>query len=164
MLQHGCDRDQSQQIALRQGYHEYAIWAAVATTVLTMHCTQCTLNIVSLCVQVIGTISGSGKVVLKDAQAPLDAPTPVDLDLEKVLGDMPNKTYTYQRTEPQLQPLQLPSGNQTAMDALDRVLRLPAVHSKRFLTNKVDRCVTGELVCIPTTQCEQCAQQHIHCQ
>ena len=31
----------------------------------------------------------------------------------------------------------------TAGDALDRVMRLPAVGSKRFLTNKVDRCVTG---------------------
>ncbi len=31
----------------------------------------------------------------------------------------------------------------TAGDALDRVLRLPAVGSKRFLTTKVDRCVTG---------------------
>jgi hypothetical protein len=29
------------------------------------------------------------------------------------------------------------------MEALDRVLRLPAVGSKRFLTSKVDRCVTG---------------------
>ena len=29
------------------------------------------------------------------------------------------------------------------MDALQKVLRLPAVHSKRFLTSKVDRCVTG---------------------
>lgn len=27
--------------------------------------------------------------------------------------------------------------------ALERVLRLPSVGSKRFLTNKVDRCVTG---------------------
>lgn len=26
---------------------------------------------------------------------------------------------------------------------LDRVLRLPAVASKRYLINKVDRCVTG---------------------
>ena len=31
----------------------------------------------------------------------------------------------------------------TAMQALDCVLRLPAVGSKRFLTTKVDRCVTG---------------------
>ena len=31
----------------------------------------------------------------------------------------------------------------TVEAALDRVLRLPSVASKRYLTNKVDRCVTG---------------------
>ena len=36
----------------------------------------------------------------------------------------------------------LPAGT-TAAAALDRVLRLPSVCSKRFLTTKVDRCVTG---------------------
>ena len=34
----------------------------------------------------------------------------------------------------------------SAMDALQKVLRLPAVHSKRFLTSKVDRCVTGNVL------------------
>jgi phosphoribosylformylglycinamidine synthase len=42
---------------------------------------------------VIGAIDGSGRVVLVDREAPEGAPTPVDLDLEKVLGDMPNKTF-----------------------------------------------------------------------
>lgn len=43
--------------------------------------------------QVIGTISGSGRVVLVDREAKPEDPVPVDLDLEKVLGDMPNKTF-----------------------------------------------------------------------
>ena len=43
--------------------------------------------------QVIGALDGSGRVVLKDREAPAGTPTPVDLDLEKVLGDMPNKTF-----------------------------------------------------------------------
>ncbi len=47
----------------------------------------------SLPYQVIGTIDGSGRVVLVDRAAPEGSPTPVDLDLEKVLGDMPNKTF-----------------------------------------------------------------------
>jgi hypothetical protein len=34
--------------------------------------------------QVIGSISGSGRITLVDKQAPPDSPTPVDLDLEKV--------------------------------------------------------------------------------
>lgn len=41
-----------------------------------------------------------------------------------------------------MSPVILPS-NLTVAEALDRVLRLPAVASKRYLTNKVDRCVTG---------------------
>ena len=63
--------------------------------------------------QVIGTIDGSGKIVLKDRnQAPED-PVPVDLDLEKVLGDMPRKTYNFTRSQPQLQPHHLPQGMHT---------------------------------------------------
>lgn len=33
--------------------------------------------------------------------------------------------------------------NLTVQGILERVLRLPSVASKRYLTNKVDRCVTG---------------------
>ena len=47
--------------------------------------------------QVIGAISGSGRVVVKDPGAPEDAAPAVDLDLELVLGDMPRKTYTFDR-------------------------------------------------------------------
>ena len=62
--------------------------------------------------QVIGAIDGSGKIVLKDRnQAPED-PVPVDLDLEKVLGDMPRKTYNFKRSQPQLAAHQLPQGEQ----------------------------------------------------
>ena len=43
---------------------------------------------------------------------------------------------------PRLEPLALPAGL-TVRDALDRVLRLLSVGSKRFLTTKVDRSVTG---------------------
>ncbi|PSC73466.1 putative phosphoribosylformylglycinamidine chloroplastic mitochondrial [Micractinium conductrix] len=92
--------------------------------------------------QVIGTIDGSGRVVLKDAEAPEGTPTPVDLDLEKVLGDMPNKTFKFERRVEPTSAVSLPAGTTTAA-ALDRVLRLPSVCSKRFLTTKVDRSVTG---------------------
>ena len=65
----------------------------------------------------IGTIDGSGKIVLKDKdQAPGD-PVPVDLDLEKVLGDMPRKTYNFTRSQPQLAPCQLPKGATAAFTA-----------------------------------------------
>lgn len=57
---------------------------------------------------------------------------------------MPDKTFSFSRVPPSnwAQPLSLPNG-ESAMSALHRVLRLPSVCSKRFLTNKVDRHVTG---------------------
>ncbi|XP_021347578.1 phosphoribosylformylglycinamidine synthase-like isoform X1 [Mizuhopecten yessoensis] len=67
---------------------------------------------------------------------------PVDLELEHVLGSMPRKEFILNHKEMPLKPLVLPEGLQV-IDALNRVLRLPSVASKRYLTNKVDRCVTG---------------------
>jgi phosphoribosylformylglycinamidine synthase len=87
----------------------------------------------------IGTITGDGRIVLHDET---DGSAPVDLDLEKVLGDMPQKKFRLDRVPPKLEPLALPR-NLTVRAALDRVLRLVSVGSKRFLTNKVDRSVTG---------------------
>jgi phosphoribosylformylglycinamidine synthase len=87
----------------------------------------------------IGRITGDGRIVLFDEN---DGSTPVGLDLEKILGDMPQKTFRLNRIPPALSPLSLPK-NLVVRDALDRVLRLVSVGSKRFLTNKVDRSVTG---------------------
>ncbi|KAK9837421.1 hypothetical protein WJX81_001177 [Elliptochloris bilobata] len=92
--------------------------------------------------QVIGSVSGSGRITLADREAPPGSPTPVDLDLEKVLGDMPQKTFEFRRQREATAPLALPEG-ETAQTALARVLALPAVGSKRFLTTKADRSVTG---------------------
>jgi phosphoribosylformylglycinamidine synthase len=64
----------------------------------------------------------------------------VDLQLEWVLGKMPQKEFVMERVAPALQPLVLPTGL-TVRDALDRVLRLPSVASKRYLTNKVLVCL-----------------------
>ena len=87
----------------------------------------------------VGEITGDGRVIVKD---PKDGSEPVSLDLDTVLGDMPQKTFTFDRQAPTLEPLVLPTGL-TVRDALDRVLRLLSVGSKRFLTTKVDRSVTG---------------------
>jgi phosphoribosylformylglycinamidine synthase len=92
----------------------------------------------------LGQITGDGRVVLTDSRATGDAARPVDLDLQLVLADMPQKTFesTRQKVAGLLVPLKLPK-DLTVADALDRVLRLVSVGSKRFLTNKVDRSVTG---------------------
>ncbi|KAI7726420.1 hypothetical protein M8C21_027358 [Ambrosia artemisiifolia] len=90
---------------------------------------------------VIGTISGEGCVRLVDSYA-TEKPPAVDLELEKVLGDMPQKTFEFHRVKDKQEPLEIAPGI-TLMDSLERVLRLPSICSKRFLTTKVDRCVTG---------------------
>ena len=55
---------------------------------------------------------------------------------------MPKKVFVSDRRPTALVPLAFPAGT-TVRSALDRVLRLLSVGSKRFLTNKVDRSVTG---------------------
>lgn len=97
-------------------------------------------------VDFVGKITGDGKIVLVD-DVPNRGDTtnrrhPVDLDLEWVLGKMPQKEFVMERLTPSLQPLSLPP-SLPVLSALERVLRLPSVASKRYLTNKVDRSVTG---------------------
>lgn len=90
-------------------------------------------------VSFVGEVTGDGRIVVYDGRTDT---TPVDLDLESVLGDMPQKTFELDRSPRALTPLDLPK-DLTVRAALDRVLRLLSVGSKRFLTNKVDRSVTG---------------------
>ncbi|PKA57324.1 putative phosphoribosylformylglycinamidine synthase, chloroplastic/mitochondrial [Apostasia shenzhenica] len=99
---------------------------------------------------VIGTITGSGRILLLDSSAieqckscGLPPPPPVeDLELAKVLGDMPQKCFELKRMPYVREPIDIAPGT-TLIECLKRVLRLPSVCSKRFLTTKVDRCVTG---------------------
>ncbi|XP_062412809.1 phosphoribosylformylglycinamidine synthase [Sardina pilchardus] len=97
-------------------------------------------------VDFVGKITGDGKIVLEDdVRSRGDTSNgrhPVDLDLEWVLGKMPQKEFVMERLPPSLVPLSLPSPL-SVLSALERVLRLPSVASKRYLTNKVDRSVTG---------------------
>jgi phosphoribosylformylglycinamidine synthase len=87
----------------------------------------------------VGRVTGDGRIVVHDSE---EESTPVDLRLEDVLGDMPQKTFELQRVETTTEAVRLPE-KLTVRDALERVLRLLSVGSKRFLTTKVDRSVTG---------------------
>jgi phosphoribosylformylglycinamidine synthase len=89
--------------------------------------------------EILGEATGDGRFVVHDEK---DDSTPVNLNLAKVLGNMPQKTFRDERMEESLKPLRLPD-DLTVEEALSRVLRNLAVSSKRFLTNKVDRSVTG---------------------
>lgn len=101
----------------------------------------------------VGIVTGNGKIILSeendcDSSKYLNENYeykirhPVDLDLELVLGKMPQKTFNLLRQITQLPTIKIPK-NLTVQAALERVLRLPSVGSKRYLTNKVDRSVTG---------------------
>uniref|UniRef100_A0AAY4D7H6 Phosphoribosylformylglycinamidine synthase n=1 Tax=Denticeps clupeoides TaxID=299321 RepID=A0AAY4D7H6_9TELE len=98
-------------------------------------------------VDFVGRITGDGKIVLVNdlhsgGEAADTGRCPVDLELDWVLGKMPQKEFVLERVAPSLRPLSLPPGL-SVLAALERVLKLPSVASKRFLTNKVDRSVTG---------------------
>ncbi|XP_033209922.1 phosphoribosylformylglycinamidine synthase [Belonocnema kinseyi] len=100
----------------------------------------------------VGTVTGIGKIILSEEEDCDDskylqgletgAKHPVDLELELVLGKMPSKTFELRREKRELTDCHLPK-DLNVRAALERVLRLPSVASKRYLTNKVDRCVTG---------------------
>eukprot|EP00871_Galdieria_phlegrea_P002970 jgi/Galph1/3674/GphlegSOOS_G2371.1 len=99
----------------------------------------------------IGAIDGSGKIVVFDSEQ-----VAVDLELDKVLGKLPRKCFHDKQIERQLTPLKvegcsladwndLPLGEKQLhfKKVLRKILRLMTVGSKAFLTNKVDRSVTG---------------------
>ncbi|RWS26136.1 phosphoribosylformylglycinamidine synthase-like protein [Leptotrombidium deliense] len=91
----------------------------------------------------VGTVSDDGFIKLVEGDEQTDSSKlPVNLELSHVLGSMPPKVFNLEKKQTLLRPLQLPE-NLTLLDALNRVLRLPSVASKRYLTNKVDRSVTG---------------------
>ena len=91
-------------------------------------------------VMVMGKMRDTGRMVVKDSKT---GETAVDLDLELVLGELPKKLFVDHHV-----PAMLPE-DLTVMQALDRVVRLLSVGSKRFLwflwlvTSKVDRWVRG---------------------
>ncbi len=87
----------------------------------------------------VGRVTSDGRVILHDAA---DDTTPVDLVLDHVLGRVPQKTFGSDRRPASLKEIRVPSDLEVAQ-ALDRVLRLLTVGSKRFLTTKVDRSVSG---------------------
>jgi len=89
--------------------------------------------------EVLGSVTMDGKFVVHDSN---DGTTPVNIDLHELMGGMPQKTFEVKTVEDDLRSLVLPEGL-TVEDALARVLRLVSVGSKRFLTNKGDRSVTG---------------------
>ena len=89
--------------------------------------------------ELLGEVTGDLRFIVHDSE---NDSIPVDMELDVLLGRIPQKTFEDTRIDPRLADLVLPE-DLTVRDALYRVLRLLSVGSKRFLTNKVDRSVTG---------------------
>merc|ERR1719171_797331 len=91
---------------------------------------------------IVGRVTGDGRIVVRDSK---DNSTPVDLPLDKVLGKMPQKVFNFKRLPPIAGSLKIPADLTVESALTSGVLRLVSVGSKRFLTNKVDRSVTGQV-------------------
>ncbi|WP_446011972.1 phosphoribosylformylglycinamidine synthase [Candidatus Electrothrix sp.] len=93
--------------------------------------------------EVLGEVTGDLRFIVHDEQ---DGTTPVDVELNEVLGDIPQKTFTDNRVRADRRGGSRTAPTASVRDHLRNVLRLVSVGSKRFLTNKVDRAVTGLIV------------------
>lgn len=103
----------------------------------------------------VGVVTGNGHVTLLEETADFDKAlnrdeistnAPFDMHLKDVLGEMPRKEFILNRNKKNLKQLEFPIDDNFYRNGLDRVFSILSVGSKRFLTNKVDRSVTGLVV------------------
>lgn len=93
----------------------------------------------------VGIVTGNGKIIVSEEEncdiskylnyedKNLDSSKhPVNLELEVILGKMPCKVFKLHDMPVQKFPVKLPDGL-TVLSALNRVLRLPSVASKRYV-------------------------------
>ncbi|EAA01024.2 AGAP002091-PA [Anopheles gambiae str. PEST] len=107
-------------------------------------------------VSFVGQVTGSGYVTLLEQEFDAGADrfadrakcgkelahVPFDMHLDHVLGKMPQKEFKLQHIGERLDEFQL-TAKVKLPEALNLVLSAATVGSKRYLTNKVDRSVTG---------------------
>lgn len=86
----------------------------------------------------IGETREDGRMILHDNHFNDD---PIDMDISTLLGKPPRMVRDVQHVELSKQPLDLKGIS--AADALQRVLRFPAVANKTFLVTITDRTITG---------------------
>lgn len=89
--------------------------------------------------EVLGLVTGDGRFIVEDSN---DGTTPVNFDLKSINADFPQATYSDKTVDLCLKPLLLPK-ELTIEDALKDIFKLISVGDKSWLTNKVDRSVTG---------------------
>ena len=95
----------------------------------------------NLPIDMIGDITGDGYIKVYDENT---NGFPVNLDLKYILSDIPQKEYNLKKGTIIKKDLRYEMKD--TYDILKKVFRLVSVGSKQFLTNKVDRSVTGLIV------------------
>lgn len=87
---------------------------------------------------VVGEATDDGRLVLEDTHF---QNKPIDMEMSVLLGKTPKMRIEAQRLREPRTPLNL--DGLTLADAVDRVLRFPAVADKTFLITIADRSITG---------------------
>lgn len=87
----------------------------------------------------LGKVFNTGKIQVLDTR--FNKNYVVDLELEKIFGEVPRKKYLLTPLNEEIKYKQ--DYNNTVYQGIAEVFKLVSVGSKRFLTNKVDRSVTG---------------------
>jgi phosphoribosylformylglycinamidine synthase len=92
----------------------------------------------------IGTAEQQPHLTLSDSAAPAEANKVIDLPLHVLFGKPPKMERSFVRANVAASPLDL--DGVTIADAVERLLRLPAIASKSFLITIGDRSITGMVV------------------
>ncbi len=88
----------------------------------------------------VGIASGDKKLIFSDSKSELK---PVDLKLENLFGSSPKTVLTDHTSKSSFAAITYQQ--EKFVEYLEQVLQLEAVACKDWLTNKVDRCVTGKV-------------------
>ncbi len=101
---------------------------------------------------VIGETTGDMRFTLKNEK---NGDTPIDLALSDMFGSTPKTIMTDSSSDinDKFSPIEVSLGNATSSEIvshIERVLQIESVACKDWLTNKVDRSVTGLIACQQT--------------
>ena len=89
---------------------------------------------------VVGTATAEQRLRVDD---PLRQETPVDMPLDTLLGKPPKTTRRFSRSDASATPRAFDANGIDLGEAIEQVLRFPAVASKKFLVTIGDRSITG---------------------
>jgi phosphoribosylformylglycinamidine synthase len=89
---------------------------------------------------VIGEITGDGRFTFENSGT---GEKPIDLEIKDLLGSVPRTVMEDQTYNMEFEPLTCRQDNDSLIDYAQQVIQLESVACKDWLTNKVDRSVTG---------------------